>query len=134
MRLAKPVSLLLAAAALAGLSAVGALADGKGPVGPPGGTIYAHDVAYRTVGTPALLPDGGLFDTIYVLGSGLANVADAAPGDMAFNGGRWEVRPVTWNVPSYQITNAEDVHSAAMSGDLVIEDVVKRFECPLIRK
>ncbi len=111
-----------------------AFAQGK-HLGPPGGTIYAHDVAYRTVGTPADLPDHGKFDTIYVLGGSLANVSDAAPGDMDFNGGRWEVRPIMWtNIAPMQYTNAEDIHEAAMNGDIEIGDVVKRFECPLIRK
>jgi len=103
--------------------------------GPPGGTIYAHDVAYRTVGTPTNLPNNGKFDTIYVLGGDLANVADAAPGDMEFNGGRWEVRPISWvKISPTQFTNAEQVAAAANSGDITIGDVVKRFECPMIHK
>jgi len=102
--------------------------------GPPGGTIYAHDVAYRTVGTPTDFPDQGNFDTIYVLGGELANVSDAAPGDMDYNGGRWEVRPITWvSISPMQFTNAEDIHAAAQAGQIEIGEVVKRFECPLIR-
>ena len=124
LRLRTPL-LLLATLVLAGT------AFAKGP---PGGTIYAHDVAYRTVGTPADLPDHGKFDTIYVLGGELANVSEAAPGDMDYNGGRWEVRPVTWiSISSVQFTNAEDIHAAAQAGQIEIGDVVKRFECPLIR-
>jgi hypothetical protein len=104
-------------------------------VGPPHGTIYAHDVAYQTVGTPTELPNQGKFDTIYVLGGDLANVSDAAPGDMEFNGGRWEVRPIMWTGMSpTQFTNAEQIHQAAMAGQITIGDVVKRFVCPLIRK
>jgi hypothetical protein len=102
--------------------------------GPPGGTIYAHDVAYRTVATPADLPNHGNFDTIYVLGGDLANVSNAAPGDQDYNGGRWEVRPITWvSISPMQFTNAEDILAAANAGQLEIGDVVKRFECPLIR-
>lgn len=105
------------------------------PAGPPSGTIYAHDVAYRTVGTPTDLPDHGKFDTIYVLGNGLANVSESAPGDRDYNGGRWEVRPITWvNISPQQFTNAEQIHDAAAAGDVMIGDVVRRFECPLIRK
>jgi hypothetical protein len=104
-------------------------------LGPPGGTIYAHDVAYRTIGTPADLPDHGKFDTIYALGGDLANVSDAAPGDRDWNGGRWEVRPIMWtNIAPTQFTNAEDVQAAAEAGDIEIGDVVRRFECPLIKK
>lgn len=102
--------------------------------GPPGGMIYAHDVLYRTVGTPTDLPDHGPFDTIYLLGGGLANVSEVAPGDRDFNGGRWEVRPITWiSIEPTQFTNAEQILEAADNGDIEIGDVVKRFECPLIR-
>ncbi|HMB69113.1 MAG TPA: hypothetical protein VKU85_07365, partial [bacterium] len=59
--------------------------------GPPGGTIYVDDMAFRTVATPRDLPDRGRFDAIYVLGGELASVAEAKPGDQDYNGGRWEV-------------------------------------------
>jgi hypothetical protein len=102
--------------------------------GPPHGTIYAHDVAYRTVATPTDLPPNGRFDTIYTLGNGLASVSDAAPGDRDYNGGRWEVRMVTFvNIAPTQFTNAEQVLAAAASGDIVIGDVVRRFVCTLNR-
>lgn len=103
--------------------------------GPPGGTIYAHDVAYRTVGTPQDLPNHGKFDTIYVLGGELANVSEVAPGDKDFNGGRWEVRPINWiSIEPTQFTNAEQIMDAVNAGQISIGDVVRRFECPLIRK
>ena len=121
------------AAALVACLALAASAFAQ-PAGPPGGMIYAHDVAYKTVGTPADLPNHGNFDQIYVLGSGLANVADAAPGDQAWNGGRWEVHVISWNVTPVQLTNAEDVHAAESRGDLSIGPVARRFECPLIRQ
>jgi len=54
---------------------------------------------------------------------------------MDFNGGRWEVRPITWlTIQPTQFTNAEDIVAAADAGQISIGDVVKRFECPLIRK
>lgn len=119
---------LLAALALSSV----ALAQ-PGPLGPPGGLIYANDQMFKTIATPRDLPNHGLFDTIYVLGNGLANVADAAPGDMAYNGGRWEVRPVEFvTISPTQFTNAADIHAAAMRGEISIGPVVKRFECPLI--
>jgi len=123
--------LLCAVAALA-LPAVPALAQG---LGPPGGTIYAHDVAYRTVGTPADLPNHGSFNPIWVLGNGLGSVTNAAPGDANYHGGRWEVHEVTFvDIAPTQFTNAEDLIAAANSGDISIGPVVRRFECPLIRK
>lgn len=102
--------------------------------GPPGGTIYAHDETYRTVGTPTDLPDRGMFDTIYVLGDGLAAVSESAPGDQDYNGGRWEARPIEWlTIDPIQFTNAEDIRAAADAGEIAIGDVVRRFVCPLIR-
>ena len=104
-------------------------------LGPPGGTIYAHDVAYQTVATPRDLPAHGNFDAIYVLGDGLAAVAETAPGDMDYNGGRWEVRVVTFiSISPMQFTNVEDLRDAEAQGKVSFSDVVRRFECPLIRK
>jgi hypothetical protein len=104
-------------------------------LGPPGGTIYAHDVAYRTVATPKDLPAHGPFDAIYVLGNDLAAVSESAPGDRDFNGGRWEVRLVTFlTIPPTQFTNVEDLRAAESRGEVSFSEVVRRFECPLIRK
>ncbi|HMB67787.1 MAG TPA: hypothetical protein VKU85_00695 [bacterium] len=127
MKFRIPAAALIACLAMA----VSAFAQ---PAGPPGGMIYANDDAYKTVGTPADLPNHGNFDQIYVMGERLANVADAAPGDRDWNGGRWEVHMITWNVTPTQYTNADDVLAAESRGDLSIGPVVRRFECPLIRQ
>lgn len=104
-------------------------------VGPPGGTIYAHDVAYQTVATPRDLPPHGKFDAIYVLGNDLAAVSESAPGDRDYNGGRWEVRLVTFlTIPPTQFTNVEDLREAEAQGQVSFSQVVRRFVCPLIRK
>jgi len=116
------------------LTAVGLTTPAVAQIGPPGGTIYAHDMAYKTVATPTDLPSRGKFDAIYVLGDGFAPVSEAAPGDMDYNGGRWEVHLVTFTgVLPMQYTNAEDILAAASRGDIEIGDVVKRFQCPLVR-
>lgn len=66
------------------------------------------------------------------LGNGLASVSDAAPGDPGYNGGCWEVRPITWvNIAPTQLTNADQVLAAAANGDIEIGDVVRRFVCTL---
>lgn len=102
-------------------------------LGPPSGTIYANDELFRTIGTPTELPDRGQFDTLYDLGEGLANVSDAAPGEPGFNGGRWEVRPITWlTIEPTQFTNADQILEAEEAGQIEIGDVAQRFECPLI--
>jgi hypothetical protein len=108
--------------------AVPALADGKS-LGPPGGTIYAFDVAYRTVSTPTSLPHKGPTDTIYVFPdcATCASVSEAAPGHPGYNGGRWRVVQA-FGITS-QLTNADDVVAAA--SELV--DTGTRFVCPLIR-
>jgi hypothetical protein len=121
-------SALIAAALTLGVAQLAAA-----QLGPPAGTIYASDKMFRTVGTPTDLPNHGQFDVIYVLGNGLANVAEAAPGEPGFNGGRWEVRPVTWlTISPTQFTNAGQVEAAAAAGQVSLGDVVRRFECPLI--
>ena len=102
-------------------------------VGPPNFFTYAHDRLYNGVLTPTELPNRGEFDQIFVLGSGLTTVADAAPGDQSYNGGRWEVHPVTFlTIAATQFTNAEQILAAAQAGQISIGPVVKRFECPLI--
>ena len=120
--------------AVGAVATLGLAASAAAQIGPPGGTIYAHDQTYRTVATPTELPPHGKFDTLYVLGEGLAPVSEAAPGDRDYNGGRWEVRPVTFlTVDPMQYTNAEDIVAAADRGEVEIGDVAARFVCPLIR-
>ena len=106
---------------------------GHGPTRavPPHGTFYANDETYRSVVTPAHLPDNGQgnFDILYMFpdcGS-CAPVSDAAPGDTDYNGGRWAVH-LAYGITS-QLTNSDDVETYATS----IEDTGTRFECPLIR-
>jgi hypothetical protein len=104
-----------------------AMADG---LGPPSGTIYAFDQAYRTVATPTSLPNRGKFDTIYEFPdcASCANVSEAAPGTPGYNGGRWRV--VAAAGITTQLTNAEDVLAQATS----LTDTGTRFVCPLIRR
>lgn len=104
--------------------------------GPPSLAFYVDGVRYRTVGTPTDFSATGApdatFDAIFALGSGLANVAEAKPGDADFNGGRWMVMPVTWHTTAVQLTSAEQVRAWADAGMLSIGGVVRRFECPVI--
>lgn len=108
--------------------AVPAMADGNS-LGPPGGTIYAFDVAYRTVATPTSLPARGPTDTIYVFPdcATCASVSEAAPGHPGYNGGRWRV--VAAHGITSQLTNADAVIAAATA----LVDTGTRFVCPLIR-
>jgi hypothetical protein len=114
----------LCAAALAGP----AMAQGNS-LGPPGGTIYAFDQAFRTVATPTSLPNRGPTDTIYVFPDcpSCASVSEAAPGTPGYNGGRWKV--VQAFGITTQLTNADAVVASASS----LVDTGTRFVCPLIR-
>lgn len=122
------------------LAGLGLLASiGAAPVaagGPPSLAFYVDGARYRTVGTPTDFSGTGApahsFDTIYALGGELINVAESAPGDRDYNGGRWTVRPVAWNVAPVQLTSDEQVEAYAAMGKLTILAPVKWFECPVI--
>jgi hypothetical protein len=108
--------------------------------GPPHLAFYVdgNPTPYRTVGTPTDLSNTGApassFDKLYALGgNGLLDVAEAAPGDTDYNGGRWMVFPVTWNVTPYQLFSEDEVLAAAAAGDLTIaSSPAKMFVCPVI--
>jgi hypothetical protein len=121
------VSLLavLVTVAVLGVTAT-ATADG---LGPPSGTIYAFDQAFRTVATPTALPDQGAFDTLYTFPdcASCASVSEAAPGGSGYNGGRWRI-VAAYGITT-QLTNAGDVVAQASS----LMDTGTRFVCPLIR-
>jgi hypothetical protein len=104
--------------------------------GPPKLAFYIDDVRYRTVGTPTDFTGTGApdstYDRIYALGNGLANVAEAKPGDTDFNGGRWAVYAVAWSagVTPVQLTNDGEVLAWRDAGLLSISaDPVKLFFC-----
>jgi hypothetical protein len=104
--------------------------------GPPALSFYVDDVRYRTVGTPTDFFGTGApastYDTIYALGPGLINVADAKPGDTDFNGGRWAVYAITWaeGVTPMQATNDGQILAWRDAGLLTISSQpVKEFFC-----
>ena len=117
-----------AIALLASIGASGVLAGG-----PPSLGFYVDDTRYRTVGTPTDFFGTGApestYDKIFNLGTGI-NVAEAKPGDTDFNGGRWLVYTVTWNVTPVQYTNVEQIYAAEDAGLLTINpEPVKAFFC-----
>ena len=137
---------VVAAGALA-LSSVGLVAAaGNGAGGVTGPAFYVDGTLYRTVGTPTDLSGTGApadsFDTIYALPD-QTNVAEAAPGDTDFNGGRWQVQLITFAdysaaVATYDANgsgdfdSAEEVEAAIAGGAGVDNGVVAQFECPVI--
>jgi hypothetical protein len=126
----------LAAAATGAALLISVAASTVAAGGPPKLAFYIDDVRYRTVGTPTDFTNTGApdstYDRIYALGAGLANVAEAKPGDTDFNGGRWAVYAVTWaaGVTPVQLTNDHDVLAWEAAGMLSISDSpVKLFFC-----
>jgi hypothetical protein len=105
--------------------------------GPPSAGFYVDGALYRTIATPTDLSGTGAprhsFDTIYALGDGLINVAEAKPGDRDYNGGRWMVTAIEWHTVPTQLTSAEEVLAAEAAGDLSIGGVVRMFVCPVIK-
>ncbi len=148
----KIVSLAAAAIALvvlvATLSATTASAAGAGGVTGP--AFYVHGELYRTVVTPTDLSGTGApdhsFDIIYDFGGLQANVAETAPGDPGFNGGRWMVHALSFsdyagaladdNVDLNQngvLDSAEEVLAAVQNGYAMDTGMVLAiFECPVI--
>ncbi|HJP90298.1 MAG TPA: hypothetical protein VJ850_14785 [Candidatus Limnocylindrales bacterium] len=129
-KLARRVTIAASALALAASLGAGSVAAG----GPPKLSFYIDDTRYRTVGTPTDFTNTGApastYDVIYALGNGLINVATSKPGDTDFNGGRWAVYAITWNVTPVQYTNDADILAAADRGDLTISSSpVKLFFC-----
>jgi hypothetical protein len=121
----------LITAIVGGAFALSAFSSIAAAGGPPSLSFYIDDVRYRTVGTPTDFSGTGApastYDAIYALGPGLINVAEAKPGDTDFNGGRWAVMPITWNVTPVQFTNAEQVTAAATAGDISIGAPIRYF-------
>jgi hypothetical protein len=140
--MARLLSLSAAAAAAAALAA-SALAGSGGVTGP---AFYVDGSLYRTVATPTTLPANApahSFDTIYDLGGLQPNVAEAAPGDGDYNGGRWLVHAVSFADyaaavaafdanDSGDLDSAEEVEAAIAGGAATDLGVVKRFVCPAI--
>jgi hypothetical protein len=117
--------------------AVSLLAAPVAAGGPPSVGFYVDGDLYRTIATPTNLSGTGApahsFDTIYALGDGLTNVAEAKPGDRDYNGGRWMVTAIEWHTTPTQLTSEEEVLAAEAAGDLSIGGVVNMFVCPVIK-
>ncbi len=145
----RPLSLRLTAilpAAVAALAIVG-VATAGGVTGP---AFYVDGTLYRTVGTPSNFTETGApdhsYDIIYNFGGLQPNVAEAAPGDPGFNGGRWQVHALSFSDyagaladPAVDMNandvldSAEEVEAAIMLGYATDLGVVHSFECPVIK-
>ncbi len=134
------------------ITATGVLAAGNGAGGVTGPAFYVDGDLYRTVGTPTDLSGTGApvssFDAIYDIGGAQAPVAESAPGDHGYNGGRWQVHALSFNADyattlaahdldgSGVIDSIGEVSSALADGGaagLTDNGIVASFECPVIK-
>lgn len=115
--------------------------------GVTGPAFYVDGDLYRTVLTPTDFTDTGApdhsFDTIYEFSGVQTNVAEAAPGDRDYNGGRWMVEVVHLEVDyaaalaEFDANNSGDFDSAeeveaAIDAGAITTSAGPSFECPVI--
>lgn len=130
----KTIALLFVALLLV-LAAVPAFAAGPN-FGP---AIYADGQAWGTKGNSDLPPpnenNSQSFDGLYKFTNGVEGqlaVAEAAPGNTAYNGGRWIEYSATWHVEPQLITSFADLEPLVESGDVTISETGAYFQCPLL--
>lgn len=150
MRLIARLSTATAAALMAGTSlATGALAaPAEGATVVRGQAFYVDGGQYRTVLTPRDLPTKAplhSFDVLYNFQGVQPAVAEAAPGQPGYNGGRWIVNLVEyadgWQMYTDGMTSDgqpvfvsdEAVEAAVDAGALNVTYDVRRFVCPVIK-
>ena len=124
--------------------AAGSIFSQVAAAGVSGPAFYIDGQVYRTVATPTDLPQDApddSFDIIYnVRECQGMNVAEAAPGDRDFNGGRWRVHLVEFADCAAALAAhdangsgtfdyAEEVEAAIAAGDAVDLGVVRSFVC-----
>lgn len=108
--------------------------------------IYGDGVAWGTKGL-ADLPapndhNAQSFDKLFQFTNGAAGqlpVAEAAPGNPNYNGGRWNAQSVTWTAaglaahdPLPVLTSYDEVMFHYNLGHLSITSANSYFECPLL--
>ena len=125
-----------------------ALADAAGRAA---NAIWVHDELYGTVATDTafMSPPPQATDVIFSFANsgleGQRSVAEYAPGDPDYTGGRWNVMVVTFTPlgktihdadqdgeVDFELTNAEEVLHHADLGHLTIAEPGIYFECPLL--
>ena len=141
--------LVLAAGVVAAMASLAAF-TGLASAGVSGPAFYVDGAQYRTVGTPTDFSATGApadsYDIIYDLGGHQMNVAEAAPGDRDYNGGRWMVHAVVFSNYAGAIADGDvdlngngvldsdtEVLAAIAEGYATDSGVVKSFECPAIK-
>lgn len=114
----------------------------------PESAFYVDGMVYRTIATPAHLPDHGPKDGLFVFQGldGQMPIAEAKPGDRDYNGGRWQVYFVSFTesgmdahdpdgdgMVNFQLTSWEAVYEHIGLGHLEISGMGPSFVCPVIK-
>lgn len=118
---------------------------GTASAGVSGPAFYIDGTLYRTVATPTELAGTGApdstYDAIYNFGGHQRNVAEAAPGDTDYNGGRWQVHALSFpsGYPAALATgdadgdgvidSTDELGLALANGTAVDTGVVRAFVC-----
>jgi len=105
-----------------------------------GAAIYADGETWGTKGTTDLpAPNENnrqSFDGLFKFPGGEIEgqlaVAEAAPGNPNYNGGRWIEYNVTWNGTPELVTSYAQLHALAQSGAVTITETGNYFQCPLL--
>jgi hypothetical protein len=105
-----------------------------------GPAIYADNETWGTKGNADLpAPNGNnnqSFDGLFKFPGGEIEgqlaVAEAAPGNPAYNGGRWIEYNVTWNGTPELVTSYAQLHALEMAGEVTITETGNYFQCPLL--
>lgn len=137
-RFVRTTGIVAGALALGGVTTGSALADASNNPAMPG-RVYADGRMFATRGLTDLPPpsDGNehSFDEIYhfVNGAeGQLDVAEAAPGEQDFNGGRWSVTVVEWTIENPPVVKSDDAVHAHADYISVLQEGARYFECPLV--
>jgi hypothetical protein len=104
------------------------------------GVIYGDGELWGTKGLRDLPPPNGhndqSFDKLFTFVEpvpGQLPVAEAAPGNRHYNGGRWNVQLVMWTIQNPPIvTSYDEIQMHADLDELVIRSGNRYFECPLL--
>jgi hypothetical protein len=104
-----------------------------------GPAIFADDETWGTKGTTALpAPNENnhqSFDGLFKISNGVAGqlaVAEAAPGNPNYNGGRWIEYSVTFVGTPELVTSYAQLHDLWMAGEVTIMETGAYFQCPLL--
>lgn len=103
--------------------------------------IYADGIAWATKGLgPLPAPNdhnNQSFDKLFVFTNGAEGqlpVAEAAPGNPEYNGGRWNAHMATWFVMGDPplVKSYAELEGYVVDGFLMITPADNYFECPLL--